>query len=96
MVVQAPVVQTHDVVSRITMADGMVMEESMRLRCAIAADVATQTTLTMAMIAVAFGETRPEDRAPVVPVEAEVIDLTEDEQTGEESAGTPVQDEKLP
>jgi hypothetical protein len=96
MVVQAPVVQTHDVVSRITMADGMVMEESMRLRCAIAADVATQTTLTMAMIAVALGETRPVDRATEVPEEAEVIDLTEDEQTGEESTGTPVQDEKLP
>jgi hypothetical protein len=96
MVVQAPVVQTHDVVSRITMADGMVMEESMRLRCAIAEDVATQTVLTMAMIAVALGETQPEDMATEVPEVAEVIDLTTDEQTGEESTGTPVQDERLP
>jgi hypothetical protein len=96
MVVQAPVVQTHDVVSKVTMADGMVMEESMRLRCAIAEDVATQTELTMAMIAIAFGETQPEDMATEVPEVAEVIDLTADEHTEEESTGTPVQDERLP
>jgi hypothetical protein len=106
MSVQAPVVQTHDVISRITLADGGVLEESMRLRCAIAEDVATQTELTMEMLAVALGENQPRYRAeeePMevpeigeaveVPVTGEVIDLTADERTDEGSEGTPVQDE---
>ena len=96
MSIQAPVVQTHDVISRITLADGNVLEESMRLRCAMAEDEATQTVITMEMMAVAFGERPPnngeEEEARNIPEVGAIIDLTTDEQT-EESAGTPVMDE---
>jgi hypothetical protein len=106
MSISAPVVQTHDVISRITLADGGVLEESMRLRCAVAEDVATQTVLTMEMLAVVLGENRPEYRGEEEPIEVPeigevaevsvasgVIDLTIEERTDEESEGTPVQDE---
>jgi hypothetical protein len=96
MSIQAPVVQTHDVISRITLADGNVLEESMRLRCAMAEDEATQTVITMEMMAVAFGERPPnhgeEEEPRNLPEVGTIIDLTTDEQT-EESDGTPVMDE---
>jgi hypothetical protein len=98
MSIQAPVVQTHDVISRITLADGNVLEESMRLRCAMAEDVMSQTEITMEMMTVAFGERLPigeEEEEPRNVLEGgEVIDLTTDEQTEGESDGTPVQDER--
>jgi hypothetical protein len=113
--VQAPVVQSADVVSRVTSPDGDVMEESLRIRFALARDMALQTLITMDMLARALGENWPEPRAilpseglvnnndgPELPEagnapEPEVtIDLTEETTDNEESAGTPVLDERYP
>jgi hypothetical protein len=113
--VQAPVVQSADVVSRVTSPDGDVMEESLRIRFALARDMALQTLITMDMLARALGENWPETRAilpseglvtnneePVLPEAGNApgpevtIDLTEETTDNEESAGTPVLDERYP
>jgi hypothetical protein len=65
---QAPVVQTADVVSRVTSLDGDVMEESLRIRFALARDMALQTLITMDMLARALGENWPGTRS-LLPAE---------------------------
>jgi hypothetical protein len=89
----APVVQTREVISRVTMADGTVVEETLQNRFVLARTVSTQT--------------RPEMMEPVgmpilsfesivVPEVNVIIDLTQDSDEGgeRESSGTPLQDER--
>jgi hypothetical protein len=89
MYIQAPILQTRVVFSRVIMADGSIVEEELRERFVMARTVATQT----------YFQDTVEFAAPEadnVPEEVEVvIDLTEGE-NGEDSSGTPVQDEKKP
>ena len=89
----APVIQTREVVTRVTQEDGTVLEESLQNRFVLARTVATQTRDYMF----------EENEVPMisfenimVPEVEVVIDLTQDSEGegGEVSSGTPVLDER--
>jgi hypothetical protein len=88
----APIIQTREVISRVTQTDGTVVEESLQNRFVLARTVATQTRAQMfnpVMLPVLTFENI------VVPEVEVVIDLTQDSDADNEgaSSGTPLQDE---
>ena len=92
MSTHAPVVQTREVISRVTLADGTVTEETLQNRFVLARTVSTQTMPEMMepieMLIISF-------ESIVIPEVNVVIDLTQDSDEGGEmeSSGTPLQDE---
>ena len=97
MSTHAPVIHTREVVSRVQMQDGTIVEESLQSRFVLARTVATQTCAqdTRARFEPMDLPTLTFEDITVPEVEV-VIDLTGDSEEGEVdvSSGTPLQDEK--